>query len=92
MTFYPLCNISHCFVPVRRRFDPICYSHEQGVAKPDAGAYLTALERMGARAEDVLFIDDNDAPARGAESCGIRAVPHRDNATTIAAIERFLAN
>lgn len=73
-------------------FDPICYSHEQGVAKPDAGAYLTALERMGARAEDVLFIDDNDAPARGAESCGIRAVLHRDNATTIAAIERFLAN
>lgn len=73
-------------------FDPICYSHEQGVAKPDAGAYLMALERMGASAEDVLFIDDNEAPARGAESCGIHAVLHRDNATTIAAIERFLAS
>ncbi|MGM7680079.1 HAD-IA family hydrolase [Microbacterium sp. A94] len=73
-------------------FDPICYSHEQGVAKPDAGAYLTALKRMGASAEDVLFIDDNEAPMRGAEDCGIRAVLHRDNATTIAAIERFLAS
>ncbi|GEK85095.1 hypothetical protein GCM10007198_31520 [Microbacterium aerolatum] len=51
-----------------------------------------ALERMGASAEDVLFIDDNEAPARGAESCGIHAVLHRDNATTIAAIERFLAS
>lgn len=73
-------------------FDPICYSHEQGVAKPDASAYLTALRRMGASAEDVLFIDDNEGPRRGAEDCGIRAILHRDNATTIAAIERFLAS
>ena len=72
-------------------FDPICYSHEQGVAKPDAGAYETALDRMGASAEHVLFIDDNEVPKRGAERCGIRAVLHRDNASTIAAIEDFLA-
>ncbi|CAN5332673.1 hypothetical protein BH10PLA2_BH10PLA2_01670 [soil metagenome] len=73
-------------------FDPICYSHEQGVAKPDAAAYLTALERMNAVAEQVLFIDDNEEPARGAERCGIRTVLHHDNATTIAAIETFLAS
>lgn len=72
-------------------FDPICYSHEQGVAKPDPGAYLAALARMGASAADVLFIDDNEGPMRGAESCGIRAVLHRDNTATIAAIEAFLA-
>lgn len=71
-------------------FDPICYSHEQGVAKPDPGAYLAALTRMRASAADVLFIDDNEGPMRGAENCGIRAVLHRDNATTIAAIEAFL--
>lgn len=73
-------------------FDPICYSHELGIAKPDAGAYLTALKRMGSSAEDVLFIDDNVGPKAGAEKCGIRAVLHRDNAATIAAIERFLAD
>ncbi len=72
-------------------FDPICYSHEQGVAKPDPGAYLAALARMGASAADVLFIDDNEGAKHGAERCGIRAVLHRDNATTIAAIEAFLA-
>ena len=71
-------------------FDPICYSHEQGVAKPDPGAYLMALERMGASADEILFIDDNEGPAQGAERCGIRAILHRDNSTTIAAIERFL--
>lgn len=73
-------------------FEPICYSHEQGVAKPDAGAYLTALARMGASAGDVLFIDDNEGPRFGAEQCGIRAILHRDNASTIAAIESFLAD
>lgn len=73
-------------------FDPICYSHEQGVAKPDATAYLTALDRMDASAEQVLFIDDNEEPVRGAEGCGIRTVLHRDNATTVAAIETFLAS
>ncbi|WP_235480938.1 HAD family hydrolase [Frondihabitans sp. Leaf304] len=72
-------------------FDPICYSHEQGIAKPDSGAYLTALRRMGASVEQVLFIDDHEEPVRGAEDCGIRAILHRDNETTIAAIETFLA-
>ena len=72
-------------------FDPICYSHEQGAAKPDAGAYEAALDRMGASPEQVLFIDDNEGPKRGAERCGIRAVLHRDNVSTIAAIEDFLA-
>lgn len=72
-------------------FDPICYSHEQGVAKPDPGAYLAALEKMGPSSDDVLFIDDREGAVRGAEECGIRAVLHRDNATTIAAIENFLA-
>lgn len=72
-------------------FDPICYSHEQGMEKPDPGAYLAALEKMGASSDDVLFIDDREGAVRGAEECGIRAVLHRDNATTIAAIENFLA-
>lgn len=72
-------------------FDPVCYSHEQGVAKPDPGAYLMALERMHASPDEVLFIDDNEGPVRGAQECGIRAERHVRNETTIAAIERFLA-
>ena len=31
-------------------FDPICYSHEQGVLKPQAHAFEKALERMGTTA------------------------------------------
>ncbi|WP_282847928.1 HAD-IA family hydrolase [Microbacterium oxydans] len=73
-------------------FDPICYSHEQGVNKPEREAYLRALQRMGAKPGDVLFIDDHQVSVDGAEAVGIRAVRHVDNATTIAAIEAFLAD
>ncbi|PRA78472.1 HAD family hydrolase [Microbacterium sp. MYb66] len=73
-------------------FDPICYSHEQGANKPDADAYLRALQRLDAAPEDVLFIDDHQDGVDGARAVGVRAVRHRDNATTMAAIEQFLAD
>jgi FMN phosphatase YigB (HAD superfamily) len=71
-------------------FDPICYSHEQGVNKPDPQAYLRALQRLDADPADVLFIDDHQSAVDGAHAIGIRAILHRDNAPTIAAIEEFL--
>jgi len=72
-------------------FDPICYSHEQGVNKPEERAYLFALERMGASPADVFFIDDHQAALDGAAAVGIRGILHTENAVTIAAIEEFLA-
>lgn len=72
-------------------FDPICYSHEQGVNKPEERAYLFALERMGASPADVFFIDDHQAALDGAAAVGIRGTLHTENAVTIAAIEEFLA-
>lgn len=72
-------------------FDPICYSHEQGVNKPDPRAYLLALGRLGAAPEDVFFIDDHTESLVGAAGVGIRGILHRDNAETIAAIESFLS-
>ncbi len=74
-----------------RIFDPICYSHEQGANKPDPPAYERALERMGARPDDVFFIDDRQEAIDGAAACGIAGIVHADNATTMAAVEEFLA-
>jgi FMN phosphatase YigB (HAD superfamily) len=73
-------------------FDPICYSHEQGVNKPGPQAYLRALERLEAEPEHVFFIDDRSVSIEGAAAVGIRGILHRDNAATIAAIEDFLAD
>ncbi|QAY61943.1 hypothetical protein ET475_17110 [Microbacterium protaetiae] len=74
-----------------RLVNPICYSHEIGAAKPDPTAYAAALSAMDADASDVLFIDDHQVSIDGAAAAGIRGILHSDNATTIAAIESFLA-
>lgn len=71
-------------------FDPILYSHETGLLKPEPEAYENALEQMGAEADDVFFIDDHAICVEGARAVGIDAIVHRDNPTTIAAIEEFL--
>lgn len=71
-------------------FDPICYSHELGVAKPDGRSYRSALQRMGAAPEDVLFIDDHVEAVRGAREIGMSALLHRTTPQTVAAIEQFL--
>lgn len=72
-------------------FDPICYSHEQGVNKPDPQAYLLALQRLDAAPNQVFFIDDHAEALVGAAAVGIRGILHRHNAETVAAIETFLA-
>jgi HAD superfamily hydrolase (TIGR01509 family) len=67
-------------------FDPICYSHELGVRKPDPRAFALALEAMRADAEDVLFIDDLPENVAAAQALGIRAHLHADDAATLAVI------
>lgn len=50
------------------RFDQTYLSHQIGCMKPDAGAFLAALEGMSLAPSDVLFLDDGlrnvDAAAR----------------------------
>jgi putative hydrolase of the HAD superfamily len=57
-----------------------------GVAKPSAAIYREAERRFGLEPARTVFIDDLEANVRGAESCGWRAIHHRDPATTRAAL------
>ncbi len=44
-------------------------------AKPDKGIFLYALQELGARAEETLFIgDDIEKDYRGATGAGLRAL------------------
>ena len=61
-------------------------SFRAGVAKPSAAIYREAERRFGLDPARTVFIDDLDANVRGAESCGWRAIHHRDAATTRAAL------
>ena len=72
-------------------FDPICYSHEIGVNKPDPGAFHVALSAMAAAPRDVVFVDNLQANIDAARQLGITGVLHVDNASTTAAITALLS-
>lgn len=71
-------------------FDPILYSHETGLLKPEPEAYENALDRMGAEPQNVFFIDDHKICAEGARAVGMTSIVHIDNDSTIAAVEKYL--
>jgi len=56
-----------------RHFQGFVLSHEVGALKPDARIFLAALERIGAPAGDILFVDDQEANVQAARDLGIDA-------------------
>lgn len=71
-------------------FDPIVYSHEIGLAKPDPRAYAAACDQMGVSAADVLFIDDLEVNVDGARRIGMTTILHASADATIAAASQVL--
>jgi putative hydrolase of the HAD superfamily len=56
--------------PFSRKF----FSCDLRAVKPEAAAYKGVLDALGARPEEVLFVDDRPLNIAGAEALGIRAV------------------
>lgn len=71
-------------------FDPILYSHELGIEKPDQTIFRLAAERCAAKPEQIIFIDDHEQHVDAALELGIHAILHKDNAKTIAAVNALL--
>lgn len=55
-------------------FDVIVGSAYEGVMKPDPAIYARALNRLGLRAEQTVFIDDAPANVAGAIAVGMDAI------------------
>lgn len=72
-------------------FDPIIYSHEVGLAKPDRRIYALTCERLGVRPDDAVFLDDKQACVDGANAYGMHGLLHRDTPSSIAAIDALIA-
>ena len=70
-------NCSHSTIEVVERLglagvlDVIVLSVTAGVAKPDAGIYRAALDRLGAGPETAIFVDDQVRYCDGAAALGI---------------------
>ena len=53
-------------------------SFQLGVMKPDPQAFRAAVELLGMRAEECLFIDDIPQNIAGARDCGLEGILFRD--------------
>jgi len=62
-------------------FDDIVLSSEVGVKKPQPDIYTLALARLGIRAHEAIFVDDNPHNTAAAEALGIRSVVFTDTAS-----------
>lgn len=55
-------------------FDVLVWSYQLHMAKPDPAIYKHALERLGSRPEETLFIDDKLVNVEAAQALGMKAV------------------
>src|ERR1035441_6325516 len=56
------------------RFDLLVWSYQLRVAKPDATIYRYALERLGTRPGETLFLDDKAENVDTAVALGMRGL------------------
>jgi putative hydrolase of the HAD superfamily len=63
-------------------FDVVVISSEVGLRKPHAAVYELTLDRLGAPADRVVFIDDAEPNVLGARTVGMTALLHADPAST----------
>jgi epoxide hydrolase-like predicted phosphatase len=72
-------------------FDHMTISAEVGVAKPDARIYRHALEKLGVRPEEAVFVDDMPANIEAARALGMHGIVFQGTEQTVAEINRLLA-
>jgi HAD superfamily hydrolase (TIGR01509 family) len=72
-------------------FDPIIYSHEAGVAKPDPAIFELACSLMGVVPAEMIFVDDVPGHIGSARGLGIHGILHRRTPETIALVNSLIA-
>lgn len=61
-------------LPLIEQFDVIVDATYTQILKPDPRAYQACLQALGVRAENAVFIDDQQRNVAGAQRCGLGAV------------------
>ncbi len=70
-------------------FNPILFSHEIGIRKPDPKAFLLMLERLNLTAEQTLFIDDIQRNIEAATKLGINTIWFEDRESGVNKVRAF---
>ena len=78
-------------LPIAAYFRHLIFSCELKSAKPDPECYEQALARIGARADEVIFVDDRSVNVAAAAALGLRSVHFTSPSGARAAIADRLA-
>ena len=65
-----------------RVFDPIVYSHEIGIEKPDVQAFATLARLLNLSYDQICYIDDSTSNVSAAEQLGMSSLLHTEGNTT----------
>jgi len=81
--------IPRIVAPLRPRLQAVLCSGQLGGRKPDPQVYLHALQRLGWRADQTLFLDDLFVNVQGARRAGLHADSVRDARALGRVLRRF---
>ena len=76
--------------PIADAFDVIIGSGDVGVTKPDPAIYWLALDQLGRRPEEAVFIDDSLRNVEGARAVGMHAIHYLPGMNLIAELDALL--
>ena len=78
-------------LPIAAHFGHLIFSCQLKSAKPDPECYGRALARMGARPDEVIFLDDRSENVTAAAALGLRSVHFTSPSEARAAVTELLA-
>jgi putative hydrolase of the HAD superfamily len=73
-----------------RLVDTMVISAEEGIAKPDERIYHLALERLGVKADEAVFVDDMAVNVAAACQLGMQAIQFRETQQVLTTVRSFL--
>ena len=79
-------------LPIAAHFGQLIFSCQLKLAKPDPRCYGEALTRLGASAEEVIFVDDRSENVAAAAALGLRSVHFTSPERMRAAVTEQLAS
>ncbi len=69
--------VLHTLFPIHDAFDTLVISAEEKIMKPDERIYQLALERLGVRPHEAIFLDDFKVNIDAANALGIHGIHFR---------------
>jgi epoxide hydrolase-like predicted phosphatase len=75
---------------LERYVEQVIISAEEGLAKPDPRLYQLAIERLGVRPEETIFVDDIPENVASAQKLGMHAFVHESSEKTLQRLKEIL--